>query len=144
VGPSPHDAAAALRGGADADAALVDTVRNGPATLAEVAAWALGERHQEADEPDAAIISALSDATLHHDDPLVREAAVAALGAIGEPGAKDAVLAALSDRATVRRRAVIALAAFDGDDVDAALDRARSDRDWQVRQAAEDLTDPRA
>jgi hypothetical protein len=34
------------------------------------------------------------------------------------------------------------VAPFDGPEVDAALARAREDRDWQVRQAAEDLTDP--
>jgi len=38
----------------------------------------------------------------------------------------------------VRRRAVIALAPFEGPEVDAALEAARTDRDWQVRQAAED------
>jgi HEAT repeat protein len=70
----------------------------------------------------------------------VREAAVAALGAIGDPAGLAAVLAATRDRATVRRRAVLALAPFDGPGVDAALERARTDRDWQVRQAAEDLT----
>ncbi len=41
----------------------------------------------------------------------------------------------------MRRRAVLALAPFDGPEVDAALERAGRDRDWQVRQAAEDLTD---
>jgi hypothetical protein len=40
----------------------------------------------------------------------------------------------------VRRRAVLALAPFEGPDVDAALARARDDRDWQVRQAAEDVS----
>jgi hypothetical protein len=35
---------------------------------------------------------------------------------------------------------VLALAPFEGPEVDAALERAASDRDWQVRQAAEDLT----
>jgi HEAT repeat protein len=50
-----------------------------------------------------------------------------------------AVLAATRDKATVRRRAVLALAAFDGPEVDEALARAATDRDWQVRQAAEDL-----
>jgi hypothetical protein len=35
---------------------------------------------------------------------------------------------------------VIALAPFEGPEVDAALERARADRDWQVRQAAEDLS----
>ena len=49
------------------------------------------------------------------------------------------MLAACRDRATVRRRAVIALAAFEGPEVDAALRTALDDRDWQVRQAAEDL-----
>jgi hypothetical protein len=40
----------------------------------------------------------------------------------------------------VRRRAVLALAPFTGPAVDAALAAALQDRDWQVRQAAEDLT----
>jgi hypothetical protein len=39
----------------------------------------------------------------------------------------------------VRRRAVLALAPFDGPQVDAAIAAALEDRDWQVRQAAEDL-----
>jgi hypothetical protein len=34
---------------------------------------------------------------------------------------------------------VLALAPFTGPDVDAAIAHARDDRDWQVRQAAEDL-----
>ena len=73
-------------------------------------------------------------------DALVREAAVAALGAIGDEAGRAAILAALDDKATVRRRAVLALAPFEGPDVDAALAAAREDRDWQVRQAAEDLS----
>ncbi len=64
---------------------------------------------------------------------------MAALGSIGDPAGLPAILAATTDKATVRRRAVIALAPFEGPEVDAALERARSDRDWQVRQAAEDL-----
>jgi len=39
----------------------------------------------------------------------------------------------------MRRRAVLALAPFRGAAVDAALTDALGDRDWQVRQAAEDL-----
>jgi ABC-type spermidine/putrescine transport system permease subunit II len=39
----------------------------------------------------------------------------------------------------VRRRAVLAHAPFDGPAVDAAVAAALEDRDWQVRQAAEDL-----
>jgi HEAT repeat protein len=64
---------------------------------------------------------------------------VAALGAIGDPAGLPAILAGMSDKATVRRRAVLALAPFDGPEVLEALERARTDRDWQVRQAAEDL-----
>ncbi|MGF1596243.1 MAG: hypothetical protein ACFCVK_04835 [Acidimicrobiales bacterium] len=102
-------------------------------TCAEMAAFTLGEL----DVTDGAVVDALAIQALDHDDPLCREAAVAALGALG--GGREAVLAATTDVATVRRRAVIALANFDGDDITAALRSALDDRDWQVRQAAEDL-----
>jgi HEAT repeat protein len=101
--------------------------------VVEVAAWAAGELG------DPARAARLADLARDHDDPLVREAAVAALGAIGDPASLAAVLSALDDRATVRRRAVIALAAFEGPEVDRALEAACADRDWQVRQVAEDL-----
>ena len=103
------------------------------AEVAEMAAWALGER------ADPAAVAELSTMATGHPDALCREAAVAALGAIGSPEGLPAILAAAGDRPAVRRRAVIALAPFEGPEVDAALERARSDRDWQVRQAAEDL-----
>jgi HEAT repeat protein len=86
-------------------------------------------------------VEALAALVARHPDALVREAAVAALGAIGDPAGLPSILAALDDKATVRRRAVLALAPFDGPEVDAALATARDDRDWQVRQAAEDLSD---
>lgn len=129
------------------DDALVAVLQGTDDVLAEVAAWALGERHQHVQDPDEAapdpaparVVDALVGATTGHADALVREAAVAALGCIGEPSSLHAVLAACHDKATVRRRAVLALAAFDGPEVDAALHAAREDRDWQVRQAAEDL-----
>jgi len=70
---------------------------------------------------------------------LVREAAVAALGALGDPTTLSTVLAACDDKPAIRRRAVLALAAFDGDDVETRLQAALTDTDWQVRQAAEDL-----
>lgn len=103
--------------------------------VAETAAWAAGERHPP--EPGAA--DALARAATTHVEHLVREAAVAAIGAIGDPVGLPAVLAALGERATIRRRAVVALAAFDGPEVEAALRRALDDRDRQVRQIAEDL-----
>lgn len=114
------------------------------AAVVEVAAWAAGERLGAATEaglplPEPELVDVLCSLAVGHDDALCREAAVAALGAIGDERALPAILAATNDKATVRRRAVIALAPFDGPEVTAALERARTDRDWQVRQAAEDL-----
>lgn len=106
-------------------------------TVVEVAAWACGERDGAGD--GGAAVDALVRLGTGHAEALVREAAVAALGALGDERGLPAILAATRDRSTVRRRAVLALAPFEGPDVDAALDRASADRDWQVRQAAEDL-----
>jgi HEAT repeat protein len=103
--------------------------------VAEAAAFALGERAR----PGTRVITALCAAATDHEDPLVREAAVAALGALGDPGTLAVVLAACDDKPAVRRRAVLALAAFEGPEVEARLTTALTDRDWQVRQAAEDL-----
>lgn len=105
--------------------------------VVESAAWSLGEQGRE-ESADA-----LAAVACGHPDPLCREAAVAALGAIGARAGLGAVLAGLQDRPQVRRRAVVALAAFEGPEVDAALEGALRDRDWQVRQVAEDLVDPR-
>jgi HEAT repeat protein len=104
--------------------------------VVEIAAWACGERPPAS----SATIERLCEIATRHDDALCRESAVAALGALGNPAGLAAILAATEDKATVRRRAVIALAPFDGPEVDAALERATNDRDWQVRQAAEDLS----
>ncbi len=104
--------------------------------VVEVAAWALGEG---ASHPAGAVDGLMALAT-EHADALCREAAVAALGAIGDEAGLPAILTATTDKATVRRRAVISLAPFSGPDVDAALEAALNDRDWQVRQAAQDLS----
>lgn len=106
--------------------------------VVETAAWACGER--ETDDLDT--VSRLAELTTGHSNPLVREAAVAALGAIGHRDGLDAILAATTDRVTVRRRAVLALAPFDGPEVEAAINRASQDRDWQTRDAAELLANP--
>lgn len=103
--------------------------------VVETAAWALGERGPTDSETIAKLRSVAQD----HDVSICREAAVAALGAIGDPAGLSTILAAMSDRAPVRRRAVLALAPFDGDEVTTALRSALDDRDRQVRQAAEDL-----
>ena len=128
---------AAARFPGDAAPTLAPALEDADATVVEVAAWACGERTP----PEPGIVARLAELTTGHDDALVREAAVAALGAIGDDGGLPAILQATSDKATVRRRAVLALAPFEGPEVDAALETARTDRDWQVRQAAEDLSD---
>lgn len=102
--------------------------------VAEVSAFSLGE----IGDSSRLVIDKLASVALDHEDALCREAAVAALGALGD--GLETILAALSDVATVRRRAVIALAPFEGPQVEAALLKATEDRDWQVRQAAEDLS----
>ncbi len=103
--------------------------------VAEAAAWALGE----VPRAPSRVVAALSAAARDHTEPLVRESAVAALGAIGDPAGLPAVLVACRDRPPIRRRAVLALAPFSGPEVEAAILRALDDPDWQVRQAAEDL-----
>jgi HEAT repeat protein len=114
---------------------LLPALSDDDARVVEVAAWACGE-HESTDD---AVVDALIALAAEADEPLVREAAVAALGAIGDERATGVIVAACSDKPAVRRRAVLALAPFDGAEVDAAIERALSDRDWQVRQAAEDL-----
>jgi HEAT repeat protein len=125
-------------------------------TVVEAACYALGELYAPADGagltragltgedklPAAEVVSALGLTATAHPEPLCREAAVAALGSLGSLGCGTglpAVLAALEDKPAIRRRAVVALAAFDGAEVGSALARATTDPDWQVRQAAEDL-----
>ncbi len=98
-------------------------------------AWFLAERRHRPAVP------LLVTTATGHADVRCREAAVAALGAIGDPVGLPAVLTALGDKPTVRRRATVALAGFDDPRVEAALRAAAVDRDWQVRQAAAELLD---
>jgi HEAT repeat protein len=119
---------------------LVAALADPDPSVAEAAAFGLGELAAPA--LAAGAVTSLSSVVTSHPDPLVREAAVAALGSLGHPDGLRAVLAACSDRPAVRRRAVVALAAFTGPEVEAALRTALEDRDWQVRQAAEDLLRP--
>jgi HEAT repeat protein len=123
------------------DVDLLGPLHDGDHAVVEVAAWASGEHERVSD----AELTALVELAGEGDDPLVREAAVAALGAIGDDRGLDAILAATGDRPAIRRRAVLALAPFvapdhhRAGDVAAALARAAGDHDWQVRQAAEDV-----
>lgn len=114
---------------------LVGVLADDDTRVVEVGAFALGEQPDVAPEELAALV----DVATRHSDSLCRESAVAALGSIGDPAGLAAVLAGTTDRATVRRRAVLALANFEDPSVEDALARLVHDRDIQVRQAAEDL-----
>jgi HEAT repeat protein len=118
------------------DALLGALASDADPSVVESAAWSLGEAGSNC---GPRVVEALELVTRAHVDPLCREAAVAALGAIGDRVALESVLGALEDKPAIRRRATIALAAFDDPRVDVALRRCLQDRDWQVRQAAEDL-----
>lgn len=117
---------------------LARLITDAETSVCQMACWAAGERAEKA----RALVAPLASTVLKHAEPLCREAAVAALGAIGSDEGLPAILSATTDRATVRRRAVLALAPFDTPEVSEALERALDDRDWQVRQAAEDLQIP--
>ena len=114
---------------------LLRLLGDGADAVVEAAAFGLGEIGTD----DDVTVDALARVATTHRDALCREAAVAALGAIGRQRSLPAILAALADRPAIRRRATIALAPFDGPEVDAALAKSSEDRDWQVRQAAEEL-----
>ena len=135
-----------------AAAAAARLLVDGDHRVVEAAAWACGEKVAASDNATAgrtdacgsgtaAVVDALAQVARSHDDPLCRESAIAALGAISDPAGLPAILAGLDDKPEVRRRAVIALAPFDGPEVDAALLRAATDRDRQVRTAAAELRD---
>lgn len=114
---------------------LLELLHDTDPTVVEVAVWSCGEHEVVTDD----VLFRLIDLA-GNDDALVREASVAALGAIGDERGLPAILVGCTDKPAVRRRAVLALAPFEGEAVDAALNAALVDRDWQVRQAAEDLT----
>jgi len=114
---------------------LLPFLHDADSDVVEMAAWSAGE----VADPSPELVDRLIELASRHDDALIREISVAALGALGDERALPTILSACDDKPTVRRRAVLALAPFDGAEVRAALERAKSDRDWQVRQAAEDL-----
>jgi HEAT repeat protein len=124
-------------GGAGSRSTLVRAVTGAledPDPLVVVgAAWFVAERRHR---PAVPLLAAVATG---HADARCREAAVAALGAIGDPAGLPAVLGGLGDKPTIRRRATVALAGFDDPRVEPALRAAAVDRDWQVRQAAIEL-----
>jgi HEAT repeat protein len=103
--------------------------------VVDAAAFALGEHLV------ASAVVALGRVATEHADARCRESAIAALGAIGDDRSRPIIVAALDDKPAIRRRAVVALANFEGPDIEAALERASEDRDWQVRSAVAQLRD---
>ncbi len=89
-------------------------------TVIEAAAWACGEQEHVDDDT----LTALIDLGTTSADALVREACTAALGAIGDSRGLPTILRGCTDKPAVRRRAVLALAPFDGTEVDSALQTA--------------------
>ncbi len=114
---------------------LAPALADDDSSVVDVAAWACGER----DSVSGSEFDGLCSVATDHQDPICRESAIAALGAIGDQRALVVILRATSDKPAVRRRASLALAPFAGAEVDEALTRLLNERDWQVRQAAEDL-----
>lgn len=132
------DAALTVRGKGSRSALpaiLIDALSDPDPLVVVGAAWFLAERRV------VAAVASLAEAAGAHADVRCREACVAALGAIGDRRGLPSVIAALDDKPTVRRRATVALAGFDDPRVEPALRRSAEDRDWQVRQAADELLD---
>ncbi|WP_428116345.1 hypothetical protein [Candidatus Poriferisodalis sp.] len=132
------------------DIPLVHLLADEDPSIVEAAATALGER-----DWDATPVSELCQVATGHDDPLCRESAIAALGAIaagldnddeGEPrhhparaAALEVLLAAMDDRPQVRRRALLGLHQFADESAEAAVAAALEDNDRQVRAVAGEL-----
>ncbi|MGA7834111.1 MAG: HEAT repeat domain-containing protein [Acidimicrobiales bacterium] len=112
---------------------VVGLLRDDDALVVDAAAFALGEQLY------VPAVTGLIEVATSHDDARCRESAVASLGSIGDDAALPVIIAALNDKAPVRRRAIVALSNFEGPEVDAALDAAGEDRDWQVRAAVTQL-----
>ena len=139
---------------APAEVELVGLLGDPDASVVEAAAAALGERDR-----DPGPVEELCQVARGHDDPLCRESAVAALGAIAagldadvgaaaDSGAQhdaaramalEVLLAAMEDRPQIRRRALLGLHQFDDDRAVDAVRAALEDRDRQVRAVAGEL-----
>jgi HEAT repeat protein len=114
---------------------VVELLNDEDDLVVDAAAFALGEHLY------VGAVQRLCAIATDHDDARCRESAIASLGAIGDDRARGVILAALNDKAPIRRRAIVALANYEGPDIDAALEAASDDRDWQVRSAVSQLRD---
>lgn len=114
-------------------AALEQALGDPVAEVREAATTALGEALSIDSVQQLIALAGAED-----EDRLVREAAVAALGAIGDERARPVLLSLVAGAPPqIRRRCVAALSVFDGDDIEEALRNAAADRNPMVREAAE-------
>lgn len=124
-------------GGPEAINVLIAATEDPDERVVEAATTALGEIGA------VEAVPWLEQAARGHADRLVREAAVAALGAIHDPGSLKTILEVLrTGPPQVRRRAAVALAAFDDAAIEPALLAAARDRNPVVRDVASMLVNP--
>ncbi|NNN21824.1 MAG: HEAT repeat domain-containing protein [Acidimicrobiales bacterium] len=92
---------------------------------------------------DNSLVEAAIEICNTHKDPRCIEAAVASLGVFGSKGVSvglDTVILVAQDGVpATRRRAILALSGFDDPKIEPVLEKALLDKDWQVRQCAEDI-----
>jgi HEAT repeat protein len=118
--------------GARALEPLIVASRDDDPAVREAVATAFG------DLADPAPIPWLVEVGNDDSDRTVKEAAVAALGAIGDTSAVDPLLAFIAQGPPqVRRRAIAAITVFDDPRIEPAIRRAAFDRNPGVREAAE-------
>jgi HEAT repeat protein len=134
-----RDALEQLAHASDAETAVLDDamsmLTDEDALVVDAAAFVMGEHLY------APSVSSLIEVAANHEDARCRESAISSLGSLGDDTALPTIIAALEDKAPVRRRAIVALSNFEGPEVEAALERAGEDRDWQVRAAVAQLRD---
>lgn len=132
--PSIRAAAAEKLGlcGSDALGILNGLESDPDPTVREALATAYGE----IDSPNS--VQWLGVAASDDEDKHVKEAATAALGAIGDSSGLEVLLHLINDGPPqVRRRAIAAITIFDDERVEPAIKRAALDRNPGVREAAE-------
>jgi HEAT repeat protein len=110
---------------------MIEALEDGDPIFVSYLLYAMGElKFKEFAKP-------IEQTILNHPDERVREFGVGALGAIGDKESLNTIIICLKDhKARVRRRAILALASYKGPEVEKAIESAKSDRDYQVRQNA--------
>jgi HEAT repeat protein len=118
--------------GLDRTESLLATLDDSDVTVVEAVVTALGE------SVDDRAVVALIDLAYNGATRMIKEAAVAALGANGHPDGLPVLLDLVGTAPPqVRRRCVAALTVFDGAEVEDALRAAARDNNPMVREAAE-------